>query len=48
LGEIAVRYHLKLMDERGLTRLVGREGQLLTEQGEEELKSAPSSLEYPT
>ncbi|UCG84433.1 MAG: DUF128 domain-containing protein [Dehalococcoidia bacterium] len=40
LGERAVRYHLKLMDERGLTRLVGRDGRLLTEQGKEELKSA--------
>ena len=40
LGERAVRYHLKLMDERGLTRLVGRDGRLLTEQGEEELRSA--------
>jgi len=40
LGERAVRYHLKLMDERGLTRLVGREGRLLTEQGEEELNTA--------
>jgi len=40
LGERAVRYHLKLMDERGLTRLVGRDGRLLTEHGKEELKSA--------
>jgi repressor of nif and glnA expression len=40
LGERAVRYHLKLMDERGLTRLVGRDGRLLTGQGEEELDSA--------
>ena len=41
LGERAVRYHLKLMDERGLTRLVGRhDGRLLTEQGAEEVKSA--------
>ncbi len=40
LGERAVRYHLKLMDERGLTRLVGRrDGRLLTEQGAEELRS---------
>jgi len=31
LGERAVRYHLKLMDERGLTRLVGqRDGRVLT------------------
>ena len=40
LGERAVRYHLKLMDERGLTQLVGRDGRLLTEQGDEELRSA--------
>ena len=40
LGERTVRYHLKLMDERGLTRLVGRDGRLLTVQGEEELRSA--------
>ncbi len=40
LGERAVRYHLRLMDERGLTQLIGRDGRLLTEQGEEELRSA--------
>ncbi len=40
LGERAVRYHLKLMDERGLTRLVGRDGRLITELGAEELGSA--------
>lgn len=40
LTERAVRYHLKLMDERGLTCLVGRDGRLITEQGIEELKSA--------
>jgi len=40
LGERAVRYHLKLMDERGLTELVGRDGRLLTELGVEELESA--------
>ncbi|OGO02836.1 MAG: hypothetical protein A2Y59_05180 [Chloroflexi bacterium RBG_13_52_14] len=40
LGERAVRYHLKLMDERGLTRLVGRDGRLITEQGLEEIRSA--------
>jgi len=40
LGERAVRYHLKLMDERGLTRLVGREGRVITESGIEELESA--------
>ena len=40
LGERAVRYHLKLMDERGLTQLVGRDGRLITEAGLEELRSA--------
>ena len=40
LGERAVRYHLKLMDERGLTQLVGRDGRLILEPGMEELKSA--------
>ncbi len=40
LGERAVRYHLKLMDERGLTQLVGREGRVITESGIEELESA--------
>ena len=40
LGERAVRYHLKLMDERGLTHLVGRDGRLITESGIEELKNA--------
>jgi len=41
LGERAVRYHLKLMDERGLTHLVGRRnGRVLTEKGSEEVKSA--------
>lgn len=41
LGERAVRYHLKLMDERGLTRLVSqRDGRLLTKKGIDEVKSA--------
>ncbi len=41
LGERAVRYHLKLMDERGLTHAVGRrDGRSITQRGVEELKSA--------
>ena len=41
LGERAVRYHLKLMDERGLTQLVGRrDGRILTERGIEEIENA--------
>ena len=40
LGERTVRYHLKLMDERGLTQAVGRDGRLITEAGIDELKDA--------
>jgi repressor of nif and glnA expression len=41
LGERAIRYHLKLMDERGLTQLVGRrDGRILTERGLEEIEDA--------
>ena len=40
LSERAVRYHLKIMDERGYTQPVGRDGRMLTPLGIEELKSA--------
>jgi len=41
LGERAVRYHLKLMDERGLTNsLPGRDGREITPLGVEELNNA--------
>jgi len=41
LGERAVRYHLKLTDERGLTQLVGRrDGRVLTDRGVEEIGCA--------
>ncbi len=40
LSERAVRYHLKLMDERGLTKGYGKEGRLITEKGIEELNNA--------
>lgn len=41
LGERAVRYHLKLMDQRGLTQIVGRkDGRLITSAGLDEIKSA--------
>lgn len=39
LGERAVRYHLKLLDEQGLTSLAGRrDGRIITEKGLKELK----------
>jgi HTH-type transcriptional regulator, global nitrogen regulator NrpRI len=41
LSERAVRYHLKLMDEKGLTRLAGRrEGRVVTDKGIEEVNNA--------
>jgi len=40
LTERTVRYHLKLMDERGFTESVGRDGRLITQLGLEELESA--------
>ena len=40
LSERAVRYHLKIMDERGLTRSIGhRDGRAITQPGIEELKN---------
>ena len=33
LTERAVRYHLKLMDERGFTESVGRDGRSITQLG---------------
>ncbi|MBE0448324.1 MAG: DUF128 domain-containing protein [Actinobacteria bacterium] len=40
LTERAVRYHLKIMDERGLTKPHRKKGRLLTSKGHEELSNA--------
>ena len=41
LSERTVRYHLKFMDERGLTKLVGRrDGRMITKQGLAEISDA--------
>jgi repressor of nif and glnA expression len=41
LSERGVRYHLKLMDDRGLTRLIGQhDGRTITQQGIEEIGNA--------
>lgn len=37
LSERQVRYHLQIMDERGLTRSVGQSGRVLAEKGQDEL-----------
>ncbi len=40
LSERAVRYHLRMTDERGYTQPMGRDGRMLTSRGQEELKMA--------
>lgn len=40
LSERTVRYHLKILDERGLTKVFGKEGRIITEKGRQELESA--------
>ncbi|HUL62786.1 MAG TPA: NrpR regulatory domain-containing protein [Methanocella sp.] len=40
LGERAVRYHLRMLDERGFTKKHGYLGRVLTAQGDDELKHA--------
>jgi repressor of nif and glnA expression len=40
LSERTVRYHLRLMDERGLTRNLGEPGRLITDRGREEIENA--------
>jgi len=40
LTERTVRYHLKILDERGLTNVYGKEGRKITGKGMEELASA--------
>jgi repressor of nif and glnA expression len=40
LSERAVRYHLRIMDERGYTQPIGRDGRIITQQGLEEVKQA--------
>jgi hypothetical protein len=39
LTERTVRYHLKLMDEKGFTKVYGKEGRKITQKGREELAS---------
>lgn len=40
LSERAIRYHLRITDERGYTQPMGRDGRLLTPRGLEELRMA--------
>jgi repressor of nif and glnA expression len=45
LSEGVGRYHLKLIDERGFTEGVGRDGRLITQLSREELESVLASDE---
>src|SRR3989337_2063477 len=40
IGERVVRYHLRILDERGLTKRQGYDGRVITEMGTHELDSA--------
>ena len=40
LTERTVRYHIKIMDERGLTQVFGKEGRKITGKGLDELSNA--------
>jgi len=40
LSERTVRYHLRLMDERGLTENLGEPGRVITDRGREEIENA--------
>ncbi|MDH4179000.1 MAG: NrpR regulatory domain-containing protein [Armatimonadota bacterium] len=40
LSERTVRYHLRLMDERGMTSNLGEPGRLITDRGREEIEDA--------
>src|SRR4030067_54575 len=40
LSERAVRYHLRMADERGYTQPLGRDGRMITSAGLEEVKAA--------
>ena len=40
IGERGVRYHLRILDERGLTKRLGYDGRVITEKGINELNNA--------
>jgi repressor of nif and glnA expression len=40
IGERGVRYHLRILDERGLTKRQGYDGRIITERGTQELENA--------
>ncbi len=40
LTERTVRYHLRILDEKGLTKVYGKEGRKITQKGREELTNA--------
>lgn len=43
LSERTVRYHLKILDEKGLTKVFGKEGRVITEKGRQELETVSTA-----
>jgi repressor of nif and glnA expression len=43
LTERTIRYHMRIMDEKGLTKVFGKEGRKITEEGLEELANSQAS-----
>ncbi|MDD5509612.1 MAG: NrpR regulatory domain-containing protein [Dehalococcoidales bacterium] len=48
LSERAIRYHLRIADERGYTQPMGRDGRMITPEGQQEVKEAlaPQNLGF--
>ena len=40
ITERTVRYHLRILDEKGFTRVFGKEGRMITRKGREEISHA--------
>ncbi|MCL5024798.1 MAG: NrpR regulatory domain-containing protein, partial [Nitrospirae bacterium] len=40
LTERTVRYHLRILDERGYTEVFGKEGRMITDRGRKEIREA--------
>jgi repressor of nif and glnA expression len=43
LTERTIRYHMRIMDEKGLTKVFGKEGRKITDKGLEELANSQAS-----
>jgi repressor of nif and glnA expression len=46
IAERTVRYHMRILDERGFTRVFGKEGRQITRRGREELANFRLTLTW--